>query len=343
MTGQPVLILGVNGSIGSYVARALLARGWPVRALVRDRAQAEARWRDARIEWIEGDAMDRDTVIHAAGGVGTMVHALSPAGYRDWHRLVIPMIDNSIAAARVSGARIVLPGTLYNYDPERTPVITEATPQTPRTGKGRIRAALETRLAEAADECPVLILRAGDFFGGAARSSWFSQALVQPGRPVTRLLNPGKGVGHSWAYLPDLAEAFAMLLERPERLRRFEQVQFAGYWDPDGTLVPRVIRDVVGREVPERAFPWWLMRLLAPFGGFPQAVRDVEPYWRHPMRLDNGRLLDLLGTEPHTPIEVAIRATLEGLGCLPPGPDSHAITGQVIRANDGALWSTHSP
>ncbi len=41
-----------------------------------------------------------------------------------------------------------------------------------------------------ADECPVLILRAGDFFGGEARSSWFSQALVKPGRPVTPLLNP---------------------------------------------------------------------------------------------------------------------------------------------------------
>lgn len=342
MTGQPVLILGVNGSIGSYVAKALLARGWPVRALVRDRAQAEARWLESGIKWVQGDAMNRETVICAAEGAATIVHALSPAGYRDWHRLVMPMIDNSIAAARAVGARIALPGTLYNYGPERSPVITEATPQAPRTEKGRIRVALESRLAEVSDECPVLILRAGDFFGGAARSSWFSQSLVQPGRPVTRLLNPGKGVGHSWAYLPDLAEAFAMLLERPERLRRFEQVQFAGHWDPDGTLMPRVIRDVVGREVPERAFPWWLMRLLAPFGGFPQAVRDVEPYWRHPMRLDNSRLTDLLGTEPHTPIEVAIRDTLKGLGCLPPGPDSRAITGQVVRAKDGASWRMQS-
>lgn len=49
---------------------------------------------------------------------------------------------------------------------------------------------------------PALILRAGDFFGPGARSSWFSQSLVQPGRPVHRIVNPGKDVGHSWAYLP---------------------------------------------------------------------------------------------------------------------------------------------
>lgn len=297
------------------MAKALLARGWPVRALVRDRARAGTRWLDAEIEWIEGDAMDRNTVIDAAEGTATIVHALSPAGYRNWDRLILPMIDNSIAAARAAGgARIVLPGTLYNYDPERTSLVSEASPQSPRTAKGRIRVALERRLADAADECPVLILRAGDFIGGDARSSWFSQALVRPGRPVARLLNPGKGVGHSWAYLPDLAEAFVLLLERPQALRPFEALQFAGYWDPNGTLLPRVIRDVIGREVPERAFPWWLMRLLAPFGGFPRAVRDVEPYWRNPMRLDNSRLVTLLGSEPHTRIEAAISDTLSRLG-----------------------------
>ena len=38
--------------------------------------------------------------------------------------------------------------------------------------------------------------------------------------------------------------------------------------------------------------------------------------WREPLQLDNERLVNLLGTEPHTAIDAAIRTTLVGLGCL---------------------------
>jgi nucleoside-diphosphate-sugar epimerase len=42
--------------------------------------------------------------------------------------------------------------------------------------------------------------------------------------------------------------------------------------------------------------------------------------WRQPFRLDNARLLAELGTEPHTPLDVAVERTLAGLGCLPHRP-----------------------
>ena len=79
-----------------------------------------------------------------------IVHAVNPPGYRDWDRLVLPMIDNSIAAARATGARIVLPGTIYNFDPARTPVLTETSPQQPQSRKGQIRREMEARLEAAA-------------------------------------------------------------------------------------------------------------------------------------------------------------------------------------------------
>lgn len=227
MADKTVLILGINGTVGAYIARALVRDGWSLKALARDPVSAMSRWRgQANIEWIAGDAMDRDAVISAAMGAGTILHAVNPAGYRDWDRLVLPMIDNTIAAARAAGgARIVLPGTNYNYDAATTSVIDETTPQRARSEKGRIRIALESRLKAVSAECPVLILRAGDFIGAGARSSWFASAMVRPGKPVTRLVNPGKGVGHSWAYLPDLAEAFARLLALPDKLPRFELVE----------------------------------------------------------------------------------------------------------------------
>jgi len=76
-------------------------------------------------------------------GVDAIVHAVNPPGYRNWGKLVLPMIDNSIAAAKAGRARILLPGTIYNYDPDAFPVLREESPQSATTHKGRIRIALE--------------------------------------------------------------------------------------------------------------------------------------------------------------------------------------------------------
>jgi nucleoside-diphosphate-sugar epimerase len=39
--------------------------------------------------------------------------------------------------------------------------------------------------------------------------------------------------------------------------------------------------------------------------------------WREPLRLDNAKLVAVLGEEPHTPLDRAVRDTLRGLGCRP--------------------------
>ncbi|USJ02989.1 hypothetical protein MUG10_11920 [Xanthomonas prunicola] len=44
---------------------------------------------------------------------------------------------------------------------------------------------------------------------------------------------------------------------------------------------------------------------------------EIRPLWRHPLRLRNTRLREVLGEEPHTPLDAAVEATLSGLGCLP--------------------------
>ncbi len=320
------LVLGATGGIGSEIADRLVQRGWQVTALTRDVDAANGDQRlPSGITWVQGDAMVEGDVLHAAQGAEVIVHALNPKGYRNWGTLVLPMLDHTITAARAQGgARIVLPGTLYNFDAASSPMIMEDTPQTSPTRKGQIRIELERRLAAAAPEVPSLILRAGDFFGARARSSWFGQAMIAPGRPVRKFVSVGQGVGHAYAYLPDLAECLAQLIERRLVLRCFERLQFAGHWDEDGQAMHRAVERVVGHDVPVRQFPWWIMRLLAPFGGFPREVMEVLPTWRHPMQLDNTRLLELLGQEPHTHLDDAVRQTLAGMQSLP-SSDRHGI------------------
>ncbi len=313
---KTALVLGATGGIGGAIAQALLRHGWQVKAMARkvpaDRVPADR----TGIEWLQGDAMNAIDVLAAAQGVDAIVHAVNPPGYRNWETLVLPMLDNTITAARAVGARIVLPGTVYNFNPAEAPLVDGDTPQRPANRKGAIRVEMERRLEQAA---PVraLIVRAGDFFGPGARSSWFAQGMVKPGKPVTRIMNIAKGAGHSWAYLPDLAEAFARLMDAEDRLQTFERVQFAGLVDDTGTRMIDAIRQAAGRDVPVWRFPWWAMKLAGVFGGFPREVAEIEPFWRYPMRFDNSRLAQLIGFEPRTPLGEAMRATLADMGCLP--------------------------
>ena len=310
---KTVLVLGATGGVGGETARALLRHGWKVRGLTRT-IRPEM---DPAIEWVEGDAMDRASVLRAAEGVSAIVHGVNPPGYRNWAKLVLPMIDNSIAAALANDARLALPGTIYNYDPSETPVARPDSPQRPATRKGRIRAEMEQRLESTGAR--VVILRAGDFFGPRTGNSWLSQGMVTPGKPVRTITNPGsKGVGHAWAYLPDVGETFARLLDRDRELSRFARYHFAGFWDQDGDDFASWVAAAAGApEAKIKRMPWALLPLAAPFNPTLRELIEMHTYWRHPLRLDNRELVELLGEEPHTPLGEAMPATLRALGCIP--------------------------
>ncbi len=314
---KTALVLGATGGVGGEVARLLVARGWRVRALHRA-PQAAARRGDG-MQWLPGDAMVREDVVAAAEGVQLIVHAVNPPGYRNWGQLVLPMIDNSIAAARASGARILLPGTVYNYGPDAFPIIDEESPQRPVTRKGAIRVELEARLqAAAADGVRTLIVRAGDFFGPKAGNNWFAQGLVKPGKPLTAISYPGNtGIGHQWAYLPDVAETMVRLIEKEDQLDTFARFQMEGHWDADGTQMVAAIARAAGKpELKASAFPWWLLALASPFVAVFRELCEMRYLWLQPVHMTNKRLVQVLGAEPRTPLDVAVKRTLAGLGNL---------------------------
>ena len=319
MTQQKTaLVLGATGGIGGEVARTLKARNWRIRALHRQGGAASLS--DAGFDWVKGDAMNAVDVVAAAKGVSLIVHAVNPPGYRNWAKLVLPMLDSSIAAAKASGARIVLPAPVYNFGPDAGPSLREDSPQHPKTRKGAIRVEMERRLKAAAGEgVRSLILRAGDFFGPRGTSgSWFSAALVKPGKTPSSVAYPGrKGVGHQWAYLPDTAETMVRLIESEDRLAPFEVFHMDGHWDPDGTAMVGAIGRACGKpDMKATAFPWWAIISASPVVTTFREMLEMRYLWREPLRLDNSRLSAFLGQEPHTPLDDAVKATLSGLGCL---------------------------
>jgi nucleoside-diphosphate-sugar epimerase len=319
-TAKLALVLGATGGIGGEVARQLREAGWQVRALHR-RPQSAATPGDG-IEWHQGDAMDREAVVRAAQGCAVIVHAVNPPGYRRWPQLVLPMLSNTIEAAHATGATVVLPGTVYNYGPDAFPVLREDAPQRPRTRKGAIRVEMERQLQAATTQgARAIVVRAGDFFGpGVVGNSWFAQGLIEAGKPLRVVKLPGKpGVGHEWAYVPDVARTMVELIERRSTLPPFATFHLAGHWDADGTQMAAAISRVAHRHgltIVQRRFPWPLVFVGAPFVTTLRELLEMRYLWRQPVQLDNARLVATLGREPHTPLDVAVEATLESLGCL---------------------------
>jgi nucleoside-diphosphate-sugar epimerase len=317
---KTVLVLGATGGIGGETARQLRDAGWTVRAF--KRGTTESAQRNDGMTWLRGDAMNRDDVMRAAEGCSVIVHAVNPPGYRDWGKLVLPMLDNTVAAAIAQRATIVLPGTVYNFGPDAFPILREDSPQHPVTRKGAIRVQLEQRLEAASRQgARVIIVRAGDFFGPKLGNNWFSQGMLKPGQPVSSISNPAAaGVGHQWAYVPDMARTIVELLARPEVLEPFERFHMAGHWDVDGLQMAKAIQRVVARRTGHTPritrTPWWLLRLAAPFVPTLRELMEMRYLWNEALQMSNSRLLQVLGHEPHTPLEQAIEASLIGMGCL---------------------------
>ncbi|TFL15946.1 NAD-dependent epimerase/dehydratase family protein [Jannaschia formosa] len=327
-SAKSVLVLGATGGAGYETAIALLRHGWSVRAMHRDPVKARARLPEA--EWVSGDALRASDVVAAANGVQLIFHGVNPPGYRDWDKLVMPMLEATIAAAKATGARIIVPGNVYNYGPDAFPILTEDAPQNPISRKGAIRARMEARLREASasENVHSIVLRAGDFFGPHA-DTWFSQGMIRPGKPLTSVRYPGEpDIGHAWAYLPDFAEAVARLAERESKLREFENFHFAGHWFDRGVEIAE--RTCVVAGVPAtsiRRFPWVLVDVLSPFVTLFHEMREMRYLWKTPVQLDNMLLINVLGEEPHTDIDTAIRRTLQAKGCLSDLPPQTNSTG----------------
>ena len=76
-----VLVTGATGFIGSNLVRMLWQDGYQVRALIRPGSNAKA-IEDAEIELVQGDILDRESVIRAANGCQALFHCA--AAYTFW-------------------------------------------------------------------------------------------------------------------------------------------------------------------------------------------------------------------------------------------------------------------
>lgn len=107
-TSDPVLVTGATGRQGGATARALLAAGVPVRALVRDPATDRAAAVAALgADLVTGDLLDRDSVVRAAQGVRAVFSVQQVPATEDGFDFDAEVVQavNLIEGARAAGVR----------------------------------------------------------------------------------------------------------------------------------------------------------------------------------------------------------------------------------------------
>lgn len=277
-----VLILGASGYSGSALARAFTEDGWQVR---RFRRGAD--------------------VARAAEGVDLIVNAMNPPDYHDWARQIPQITAQAMAAARASGARVIIPGNVYVYGTQPAPWSSD-TPHQPCSRKGRIRAEMEA--AWRASGLPVTILRAGDFIDGTAPGLMMGRVVLKgiaKGR-ITALGAPE--VTRTYAYLPDYARA-AVALARRDDLPTFADIPFPGHSFSLNDLAREFVRQT-GRPVWMSRFPWWGLRLTSPVWELARELTEMRYLYDHPHSLDGRALGTLLPDFIATPFADVIAGHL---------------------------------
>lgn len=322
MTPQStVLILGARGRLGLVAARAFAQAGWRVCGQIRPGATAPA---VPGVEWLAHDLQDTAGLAAAARGARVVVHALNPAYTAAAWRVQAPsLMAAALVLATELHATLMLPGNVYNYGEDMPEVLHETTPQRAQYELGRIRVALEQRMAQAVEDSGsamrAVVVRAGNFFG--ASEGTFLDKLVAPQLTRGKASWMGDLDAHTpWAYLPDLAQTLVLLAERSD-LAPFETFHFAGHqasarqWlavlsqvaHEQGWLAP-------GQALTLRRVPVWLFRLCGLASPTMATIAQTSYLFSTPHRLDNTRLVQRLGAEPRTPFEVAVRQSLVEMG-----------------------------
>jgi nucleoside-diphosphate-sugar epimerase len=162
------------------------------------------------------------------------------------------------------------------------------------------------------------VIRAGDYFGPAAPNSGLSWLTQRAKGRLTSVYAPGPGnVGHAWAYLPDLAEAAARLMDAEDRLADFDVFHFRGHWLERADAMAEALARVTGQpRLRVKPFPYPVILALSPFVETFRELPEMRYLWRKPIGLSNAKLVGAIGPEPHTPLDQALRATLSDMGCL---------------------------
>lgn len=295
------------GQVGPHLAERLLAAGHEVRIARRSRAAVPA-----GAELVAGDAGDAAFCKEAARGASVLYHCMNPPYFaKAWADQLPRLADNLVAAARATGARLVVLDNLYMLGRPKDGRLGEETPVAPRSRKGEIRARVAQLYFDAhrRGEAPVVIGRASDFYGPLGTQTHLGDQFwpgVLAGKAGRVAVDPD--AVHTYHYIPDVAAGLAALGAAGEDVcGRAWMLPCA----PAGTLREIVARfsRALGRDIPIGTLPRWLMKALGLFVPILRELDEMAYQWEGPFVVDDSRFRARFDVRPTDPDEAA-RATV---------------------------------
>jgi nucleoside-diphosphate-sugar epimerase len=207
-------ILGATGIIGTCLAKELKAYTDSIRLVSRHPQQV-----NGTDELVAADLLDAQQTADAVKG-SEIVYLTAGLVYKTavWQQQWPVVMQNVLRACEQHGAKLVFFDNVYMYGPVSGPM-TEATPYSPTSKKGRIRAQIATMLLDAvkAGRVTALIARAPEFYGPGKTQSGVNAMLfdnIRKGKKVQWLLSAT--TRRCFIYTPDAARATALLGNSPQ-------------------------------------------------------------------------------------------------------------------------------
>ncbi|MCU1424934.1 MAG: NAD-dependent epimerase/dehydratase [Microbacteriaceae bacterium] len=201
------VVLGGNGVVGRETVRALRRLGEDTVSVGRQRSAVTG----ARS--VIANLLDPAEAGRALSGAKVAYFTVGLAySARVWAEQWPVILGNTINAAIATATHLVYFDNVYAYGPVTGPM-TEQTPVTPTSKKGRVRADALAALHEGASRgLSFTVGRSADFYGPGAATSVFNMFVldkVAAGKPGTWLYDADQP--HSLTFTPDVGDALAIL------------------------------------------------------------------------------------------------------------------------------------
>ena len=315
-----VLVTGATGFTGSYLARALAARGQQVRALVRDPARAAA-LHDAGVEPVIGDLRDAAAVRAAVAGVQVVYNIAAiyrRAGVPDseYRAVNVDAVQALVeAGARAGAARVVQCSTVGVHGDVEHPPANEDAPLRPDDVYQRTKLEGEQAGREAAVRAGVeyTVARPTGIYG-----PW-DRRLLKLFRGVARrrFVTLGSGeIFYHLTFVTDVAEGLRLCGETPGAAGR-TYIIAGGEVTTLNQLVAAIARDagVTPPSLHLPVWPVWLAGALCeavcvPLRVEPPLYRRRVDFFTKSRAFDISRARQELGFAPAVSLQEGIRRTL---------------------------------
>lgn len=243
-----ILLTGATGFIGPHVVRALRAEKRPVRALVRDPADA-GKLHAWGCETVVGDMNDPESLRRAVEGCDVVVHlvAIINGSPRDFDRVMTQATRSLVDAAKEAGVRRFVLMSALGVDESTKDLVPYY------TAKWEMEQAVKESGLEH------VVFRPSFVFGrdGGALQQFKRIAKLAP---VTPIVGPGtQRIQPIW--VDDVAAYFAAAVDKPEAANRtFEiggpdVVTWNEFWE--------LLKKATGARRPSIHLPFGLMRAQA--------------------------------------------------------------------------------